>query len=124
MVHLVVLNPVLRATTKKISNFFEEKKCTAQRKFWLSLWICRFVKKLLTLALSSHSSAVCVCVCVCSSELTPAVVLGRPDFLYEHSLSIAPCGAGAPLFHLCTFLFLSLALPIFFFCPSLPFLPE
>jgi len=47
---------------------------------------------------------------------------------------LAPCGAGAPLFPPCpftsssfplfTFLFLSLALPIFFFCPSLPFLPE
>ena len=47
---------------------------------------------------------------------------------------LAPCGAGAPLFPLVhllshlfppfTFLFLSLALPIFFFCPSLPFLPE
>ena len=46
----------------------------------------------------------------------------------------ASCGAGAPLFPLVhllphlfpffTFLFLSLALPIFFFCPSLPFLPE
>ena len=45
----------------------------------------------------------------------------------------APCGAGAPLFPPCpftssfplfTFPFLSLALPIFFFCPSLPFLPE
>ena len=45
----------------------------------------------------------------------------------------APCGAGAPLFPLVhvlpylfpfTFSFLSLALPIFFFCPSLPFLPE
>jgi len=46
----------------------------------------------------------------------------------------APCGAGAPLFPLVhllphlfplyTFPFLSLALPIFFFCPSLPFLPE
>ena len=44
----------------------------------------------------------------------------------------APCGAGAPLFPLSiyflifshfTFSFLSLALPIFFFCPSLPFLP-
>ena len=45
-----------------------------------------------------------------------------------------PCGAGAPLFpfvHLLphlfplfTFLFLSLALPMFFFCPSLLFLPE
>ena len=45
-----------------------------------------------------------------------------------------PCGAGAPLFPPCpftsssfplfTFPFLSLALPIFFFCPSLPFLPE
>ena len=44
------------------------------------------------------------------------------------------CGAGAPLFPPCpfstfifcpfSFLFLSLALPIFFFCPSLPFLPE
>ena len=47
----------------------------------------------------------------------------------------AQCGAGAPLFPLpCPFTsssfalfifpFLSLALPIFFFCPSLPFLPE
>ena len=46
----------------------------------------------------------------------------------------APCGAGAPLFPPCPFAsssfplftlpFLSLALPIFFFCPSLPFLPE
>ena len=45
-----------------------------------------------------------------------------------------PCGAGAPLFPPCpftsssfplfTFPFLSLALPIFFFCPSLAFLPE
>ena len=44
------------------------------------------------------------------------------------------CGAGAPLFPPCpftsssfplfTFSFLSLALPILFFCPSLPFLPE
>ena len=35
-------------------------------------------------------------------------------------------GRGTPLFHLAlfTFLFLSLALLIFFFCPSLPFLPE
>ena len=51
-------------------------------------------------------------------------------------LFLAPCGAGAPLlgsspcpftfssFPPFTFLFLSLALPIFFFCPSLPFLPE
>ena len=49
------------------------------------------------------------------------------------SVAYAPCGAGAPLFplfiyflifSLFTFSFLSLALPIFFFCPSLPFLPE
>jgi len=48
--------------------------------------------------------------------------------------TVAPCGAEAPLFHLFpftsssfplfTFPVFSLALPIFFFCPSLPFLPE
>ena len=60
----------------------------------------------------------------------------EPNRLY--SVCLAPCGAGAPspfplfpLVHLLphlllffTFPFLSLALPIFFFCPSLPFLPE
>ena len=53
--------------------------------------------------------------------------------LYLPHLTSA-CGAGAPLFPPCpftsssfppfTFLFLSLALPIFFLWPSLPFLPE
>ena len=48
--------------------------------------------------------------------------------------AISSCGARAPLFPPCpftsssfplfTFSFLSLALPIFFFCPSLTFLPE
>ena len=54
--------------------------------------------------------------------------------VWSSHYSIAPCGAGAPLFPLVhllphlfppfTFLILSLALPIFFFCSSLPFLPE
>ena len=48
----------------------------------------------------------------------------------KDSTNAAPCRAGAPLFPLVhllphlfplfTFLFLSLALPIFFFCPSIP----
>ena len=51
-----------------------------------------------------------------------------------HPLGEARVGLGHPsspvvhllhhLFPLFTFPFLSLALPIFFFCPSLPFLPE
>ena len=72
-----------------------------------------------------------------------AYIGGRPgyycnyeyEFLHLASLNTsrhnrAPCGAGAPLFSLVhhfppfTFPFLSLALPIFFFCPSLSFLPE
>jgi len=55
-------------------------------------------------------------------------------YWFSKWVRMAPCGAGAPLsslvhllphlFPLSTFLFLSLALPIFFFCPSFPFLPE
>ena len=65
-------------------------------------------------------------------------VLAKPNgkvVLQTRCGRLAPCGAGAPLFPplsiyflifspFFTFLFLSLALPIFFFCPSLPFLPE
>jgi len=58
-----------------------------------------------------------------------------PATTYYKSLSTRPrVGPGHPssplvhllphLFPLFTFPFLSLALPIFFFCPSLPFLPE
>ena len=57
-----------------------------------------------------------------------------PTSMQWRRQDLAPCGAGAPLFPLVhllphlfplfTFLFLSLALLIFFFCPSLPILPE
>ena len=62
-------------------------------------------------------------------------VLTWPECCYHIRLcAMPPCGAGAPLFPPCPstsssfplfpFQFLSLALPIFFFCPSLSFLPE
>ena len=67
---------------------------------------------------------------LCSSVL----LLSHLFTLFGVVLKKAPCGAGAPLFPPCpftsssfplfTFPFLSLALPILFFCPSLPFLPE
>ena len=48
------------------------------------------------------------------------------DYTY-HGPHVGPGYPSSPLVHLFplfTFPFLSLALPIFFFCPSLPFLPE
>jgi len=43
--------------------------------------------------------------------------------VWDRGIPLPPCPftSSFPLF---TFPFLSLALPIFFFCPSLPFLPE
>ena len=70
------------------------------------------------------------------SVITGNVLKQQVDKYFDDSpMFIAPCGAEAPppfplsLVHLLrhlffTFTFLSLALPIFFFCPSLPFLPE
>jgi len=44
VVHLIVLACVVRATTKKVVNFSEEKRAP-QRKSWLRLWICAPLEK-------------------------------------------------------------------------------
>jgi len=53
---------------------------------------------------------------VCERCLLPRVGPGHPSFPLVHLLP--------HLFPLLLFSFLLFALPIFFFCPSLPFLPE
>jgi len=67
---------------------------------------------------------------LCSVNVQVKPQWGRLAALALFRLTVAPCGAGAPLFSplsiyflifpLFTFLFLSLALLILFFCPSLP----
>ena len=44
--------------------------------------------------------------------------------MWGRGTPLPPCPFTSSSFPLFTFFFLSLALPIFFFCPSLPFLPE
>ena len=54
---------------------------------------------------------------IISMLIAEGPVLGR-------GTPLPPCPFTSSFFPLFTFPFLSLALPIFFFCPSLPFLPE
>ena len=48
VVNLVALACILRATTKKVVNFFEEEKCTSRRKSWLHLWGVQDFQTILT----------------------------------------------------------------------------
>jgi len=52
---------------------------------------------------------------------TPSFVQGP---VWGRGTPLPPCPFTSSSFPLFTFPFLSLALPVFFFCPSLPFLPE
>ena len=68
---------------------------------------------------SSHTRFVC-------EDVTIAAYFGCSHTPWNVP-RVGPGHPSCPLVHLFplfTFLFLSLALPIFFFCPSLPFLPE
>jgi len=38
VVHLVVLDRLLRMTTKKVVNFLEETSAPPEKKYWLRLW--------------------------------------------------------------------------------------
>ena len=89
---------------------------------------------LVDLAGYSSTSACMLSTRMLYQSVTHTVILAADQYWQQTVCRDAPCRAGAPLFPPCpftsssfpffTFSFLSLALPIFFFCPSLPFLPE
>ena len=96
--------------------------CVAQRIFELELKL-----KLKLLCWINVTVLLEHCTTTAASSLLLDIILCLVAFL---SVFCAPCAAGAPFFPPCpsfppfTFPSLSLALHIFFFCPSLPFLPE
>jgi len=64
---------VLKSTTKKVVNFFEEKKCTADKKSWLRL--CEMVTSVdYAYARTFHSCCLCCLMCNKFTMMTTTIM--------------------------------------------------